>query len=349
MIPDGSHEITTVIEDFDSDGRNEVAVLERVKNDLYLRILDPMRGIVRRERNISRIIHPMYEYREKIYAADLNGTGNMQTILVHHNTYSGLELWAFNNRLEQVWVHRSPFSGGHRAVIQDIDGDGRDEIVLGKDVLDHNGRLMFRTPGVTGAGHCDGIVAMDFNPEIPGLEIAFAGCSYDNVWMMDLKGRLLWHRVYGHDQWLSGGDFVPLIKGLEVYANFKAGRNVVWGLDRKGDLFSHKVTGRTSRIDWDGDPSNGDEVLISDGRVVESPSGRVLFKCRRGFQYRAMDILGDHREEIIESDIIGGTVNIYSNTGVNPNVYPSYWDSDYWRKESRYKHDFYRDYINPFN
>ena len=52
----------------------------------------------------------------------------------------------------------------------DVDGDGRDEIVLGSVVLDDNGTALWST----GFGHPDKCFVTDIDPERPGLEIFYA-------------------------------------------------------------------------------------------------------------------------------------------------------------------------------
>src|SRR5690606_38467357 len=55
----------------------------------------------------------------------------------------------------------------HNLSIEDVDGDGRDEIVYGACVIDDNGQGLH----TTGRGHGDAIHLSDIDPGRPGLEV----------------------------------------------------------------------------------------------------------------------------------------------------------------------------------
>ena len=52
----------------------------------------------------------------------------------------------------------------------DVDGDGRDEILLGSCMLDDNGTLLWSS----GLGHSDKAYLTDIDPRRPGMEVFLA-------------------------------------------------------------------------------------------------------------------------------------------------------------------------------
>ena len=70
--------------------------------------------------------------------------------------------------MRKIPVVRS--QGAHAMLICDVDGDGRDEVILGPSVLDDNGTLLWSS----GLGHPDKVYITDIDPSRPGLEMFFA-------------------------------------------------------------------------------------------------------------------------------------------------------------------------------
>lgn len=56
--------------------------------------------------------------------------------------------------------------GNHQLNVADVDGDGRDEVVFGAMVVDHDGRGLYSTLW----GHGDAMHTTDVDPARPGLE-----------------------------------------------------------------------------------------------------------------------------------------------------------------------------------
>lgn len=80
-----------------------------------------------------------------------------------------------NGKLKEYWAfdtgHNSSVQGygdgNHQLMGADVDGDGRQEIVLGSAVIDDNGKLLY----TSGLGHGDAMHIGDFDPANPGVEI----------------------------------------------------------------------------------------------------------------------------------------------------------------------------------
>ena len=103
--------------------------------------------------------------------------GKTPYILACRGTYKlmTVDAWQLkDNKLERAWrwdgdeenpVVRS--MGSHNMVCGDVDGDGKDEILLGSCMLDDNGTLLWST----GLGHPDKIYLTDIDPDRPGMEV----------------------------------------------------------------------------------------------------------------------------------------------------------------------------------
>lgn len=80
-----------------------------------------------------------------------------------------------NGKLKEYWAWDTGFNvsakgygdGNHHILGADVDGDGKDEIVVGSAVIDDNGSLLY----TSSLAHGDAIHIGDFDPTNPGLEI----------------------------------------------------------------------------------------------------------------------------------------------------------------------------------
>ncbi len=80
-----------------------------------------------------------------------------------------------NGKLKEYWAYDTGFNaaakgygdGNHHILGADVDGDGKDEVVVGSAVIDDNGSLLY----TSSLAHGDAIHIGDFDPANPGLEI----------------------------------------------------------------------------------------------------------------------------------------------------------------------------------
>jgi rhamnogalacturonan endolyase len=229
----------------------------------------------------------------------------------------------------------------------DVDGDGRDEVVLGSAVLDDNGTCLWSV----GLGHPDKCYVTDVDPTRPGLEIFYA----IEPWHDDGKGICLADAKTGEILWSIGrrtehvgdamvADIDPSIPGLECFATEdpKGGSTARYLFSAAGKLLGtgKEVPGCRHWVFWDGDlvretiaaggarsggPRRGQAGPAKPGRGGPGPrrfepgqssvvkyKGLTLTPGIEGTIVMTADLLGDWREEILT--VVPGELRIYTTT-----------------------------------
>lgn len=263
--------------------------------------------------------------RNQLAIAYLDGKTPCLVVLRGTYTLMKAEAWDFDGRsLKQLWTYSSDEAGArfrgqgaHTTRCGDLDGDGRDEVMLGSVVLDDNGSPLWNTR----LGHPDHFYVGDLMPRRPGIEIYYGietRQPSNGMCMVDAPtGRILWgwngptRHIHG-----SGlcADVCPEHPGAEVYDADSADHKPT------GDRWLFDATGRVLRRDldfgfgkstvyWDADlqreTSSGSSIADFDGGRHETRiegKGVVLIA----------DLLGDWREELIVTE--NGELRIYSTT-----------------------------------
>jgi len=254
--------------------------------------------------------------RNFLTIAYLNGTE--PSLIMQRGTYGIIKTGAFDADLEKIWYWEASGAdekyqgqGQHGLISADIDGDGRDELVIGSAVIDDNGKALW----TTGLGHPDVGYVADIDPRRPGLEIFYGiepGREENGVCLVEAKtGKILWGykgtTKHVHSQGMVG-DIDASVPGMECYAG-ESDRSRFWLYSAGGELLSDKSFGTLSprAVWWDADPQkeiiSSDEIYDYQGSTILKIEGRVI---------AVADCLGDWREEIITS--LPGEIRIYSTT-----------------------------------
>jgi len=343
-----------VVYDFDGDGKAEVAVKTapdnvresdgRVRSGAeWCSILDGMTG-----KELARVDWPPRESRYGDYNRQNRNQmgiayldGKTPCLLVARGTYKLMVLDAYqyhDKELKQLWhwegddetpVIRS--QSAHFMQSADVDGDGRDEVILGSAVIDDNGTCLWSG----GLGHPDKALVTDIDPTRPGMEIFYAIEPHhdegNGICMLDARtGKML--RSVGQKTTHVGAGFVadidPSLPGLEC-----------WAMDsNKGDPNGRSSGGRPPRylfsangklqatgaavprddgwVFWDADLLR--EVIASGGWFSDSGTsvakygGPTLTSGIAGRIIMTADILGDWREEMIT--VQPGKLRVYTTT-----------------------------------
>ncbi|CAM3840945.1 FG-GAP-like repeat-containing protein [Cohnella lubricantis] len=185
------------IADIDGDGQLEVLCVMHGS----LLALHGSTGQVKRSREL-----PDPQAHDCLIVANLAG-GEYAGDLILKDRYR--TLWALDREWNLLWKHEG--NPGHYPWVYDFDGDGRDEVMAGYDLLDHDGRLLWSCQGLD--DHADCIWVGDVNGD--GKPEIVVGGSV--TVMYDAKGHELW-RYEGsvESQHIALGRFRPELPGLQI-------------------------------------------------------------------------------------------------------------------------------------
>ncbi|MDR2839793.1 MAG: silent information regulator protein Sir2 [Paludibacter sp.] len=326
--------------DLNGDGKAEIA-LKTTGNDYtkdyrnringgseFLTILDGMTGkeiasVPWNERNF-RYGDTNRQNRNQIGIAYLDG--KTPCILSLRGTYRLMTVNAYQlngNKLETLWkwdgdeenpVVRS--QGAHNMVAGDVDGDGRDEILLGTCMLDDDGTLLWSA----GLGHSDKAYLTDIDPSREGLEVFLAIEPWvDNGYGVSMLDAATGKRVWGIGQktfHVGDGmvaDIDPTHPGLECFASedSKGGSSDKYLLSSKGEFLAlNDVPPCRNWVWWDAGKTR---QIISGGfragSFVNYWKGEQIAAGITGSIQMIADLVGDWREEIVTS--LPGEIRIY--------------------------------------
>lgn len=254
--------------------------------------------------------------------------GCRPSLLVVRGTYTRMRIDAYNyagRKLARIWSwdgdDESPRirgQGAHTLHAFDVDGDGRDELLLGSVCLDDDGTCLWNV----GMGHPDWFYLADVDPARPGLEIAYGFETRqprNGICLVDPRsGKIIWgcdHPTTHIHDWGIVADIDPSSAGMEVY-----------GMERDGrTCYLYSARGE----------------LLAENEDLGSHGPRAFYwldgptKVRTPFSYRARtfpilkykgervgeiqgqivglaDILGDWREELVTAS--DGLIRIYTTT-----------------------------------
>ena len=327
-----------VVYDFDGDGKAEVAVKtgEGDPRDAegkvqsgpeHLTILDGLTGKPRAQtdwpsRDAFKGRHGYnYASRNQLGIAYLDG--KTPCLIVERGTYNIITVVAYEfhaGKLRKLWTwcnkresRRYWGQGAHWMHAADVDGDGRDEVVIGSAVIDDNGVGLWST----GLGHPDHCYVTDADPLRPGLEIYYGMETRQNrngMCLVDARtGKILWG--YGqktfhiHSSGLCS-DIDPAHPGAECYSGERDYKDKRWLRDARGNVLATTDMGGLAprAVHWDADPQR---ELLRSGRISNYGGGQLPTRAE-GHIAAIADILGDWREEIITS--VKGELRIYTTT-----------------------------------
>ena len=331
-----------LVYDFDGDGKAEVAAKigegdprdpdgRVTSGPEWVAILDGLTGRERcrapwPSREGFGAAESAYNYASRNQLAVAYLDGRTPCLIALRGTYTTMkaEAWQLAGaQLQPLWSYDSSGlgrklqgQGAHFTQAFDLDGDGRDEVILGSAVLDDTGVPLW----TTGLGHPDHLYIGDHNPDRPGLEIYYGietRGPKNTMCQVDAKtGEILW----GWDQPTTHvhatgtcSDIDPLHAGAESYSadcvnHIPNGDRWLWSA--AGEVLRRDLDWSFGRncAWWDADLQRE----IVQGKTLMKYGGKSVPGQIDGSIVLIADVLGDWREELICS--LPGELRIYTTT-----------------------------------
>jgi hypothetical protein len=297
------------IHDFDGDGKQEVVCCRSFE----MCVLDGLTGEVKYAAPTPEV-GPMATWLpeddlfripgDSLCFADLGGLGRRQDVLVK-DRYSNVT--AYDSAFQRRW--RFHGNTGHFPAVADLDGDGRDEVMIGYTLVDHDGTVLWT---IDARDHQDAIAITPIAPDSPRPLIALAGGEAGTV-VCDARGTVRWRDHTGHVQRLTAARARADVPGLQIITKtFWGNPDIICLYDAAGRMLETlELTGGgavLSPVNWDG---SGIELLLTSGSV--SRGGLLDGRLRPVVTFpddghptlcaEALDLTGDARDEIVLWDL----------------------------------------------
>ena len=161
----------------------------------------------------------------QVKAANFKGDPRRQQLVVKVNDAAyppyeyGNPTYVLDSDLSELWMEPLYHGSGHAPVFLDTDGDGCDEMLIGYNLVDHDGTLLWSIPVENATKeHADNINPADINGD-GEIEIAYSGSK--DFFVANTKGEVVWARPHDHSQNTTFGRFREDVDGLTVILNEK--------------------------------------------------------------------------------------------------------------------------------
>ncbi len=293
------------IHDLDGNGTEEVVLIR----DFQLQILEGATGKLLRKVWVPEIPREMKErpyklnHGDSIAFFDLSGKGRREEILIK-DRYR--HFWIYDKNLTLLWHGEG--QTGHYPYPFDVDGDGREEILIGYALWGPEGRQIWSRDRDY-RDHADGIVMGNFSAD-PNAEPRVYACGSDEGYLMfDKNGNTLKHVRIGHAQSPSVGKYRMDVPGLQLLAiNYWKNPGILSLFDADGNLLLQGEPIHSGSpvlpVNWRGD---GQEFAMLSGNVregglIDGHFRRVVMFPDDGhpeLAFYVADLTGDPRDEIV--------------------------------------------------
>lgn len=170
---------------------------------------------------------------DAIRVADFEGLGYKGNFIIKDRYQN---VWAYSHKFEVLWRYHHK-NTGHFPYIADFDGDGKDEMFVGYDLVDHDGQIVFSLP--MNSDHTDEIIYARLNRNEPKRLILASGNEGMNI--VNLDGTIYKHNEIGHAQRISVAKYREDLEGLQILATaFWGSDGIICIYDSQGNLLKQR-------------------------------------------------------------------------------------------------------------
>lgn len=332
--------------DIDGDGADEVIV----GRNFEIQILEGTTGKVIKsaktpfseEEDSTLIGVPFHTYAferinpDGIRICNFRGKDRPADILIKDRY---CRVYALDENLNLLWKYQSDKNTGHCPLPVDINGDGKDEVLVGYNMLSAEGKKLWSYP--IEKDHTDEIVMGKFRGDDRGYFACVSGTQ--GFFIGDFEGNIVARDLIGHAQRVSVAHYCRDREGFQIaVTNFWGHQGVIYLYDADGNQIWEMENERNGNlvtpVNWDG---SGVELILTNAdaekggllngegvRAVAFPDdGHPTLCCE------AINLFGDEREELVCWDYHSMYIYTQEDNPVSqtyhPVKFPSYNASNY--------------------
>lgn len=305
-----TNDVAFQIHDLDGDGKSEVIYVMNME----LTVADGATGAVIRKVPTPQTpptVEPPYDRFPRVLGdalllADFRGVGRA-TDLVLKDRYK--HFWVFNERLEPTW--NGQCNTGHYPFPCDLDGDGREELLVGYSLYDDDGKQLW-TLDKEVQDHADGIGAAQLSGDGTGPFRVLCAASDEGMFFTDAQGKILRHHRVGHAQNPTIANFRDDLPGLESLSlSFWGNQGIIHLYDSRGEVYHDFEPCQHGSpclpVNWSG---RSEELFmltanVEDGGLFDGLGRRAVRMPDDGHPemcFAVLDMTGDCRDELVVWD-----------------------------------------------
>ncbi len=295
------------IADVNNDGKYEVIY----SMDFEIIICDLLTGVELKKMptpviyNDELVVNePFYRLNvDAIRVADFEGLGYPGDFIIKDRYQN---VWAYDHKMNPLWRYHHK-NTGHFPFIYDFDGDGKDEMFVGYDMVDHDGTILFSLP--MNSDHTDEIIYARLHPNEPKRLVLASGNEGMNI--VDLDGSIYRHNEIGHAQRISVAKYLDEVEGLQIMATaFWGSDGIICIYDYHGNLL-HQIEQRSNGniitpVNYDGKHILSVLNASVDGGLIDGHLDKMVLFPEDGhptISTEVYDVDGDGIDEILCFDL----------------------------------------------
>lgn len=211
-----------MVYDLDRDGRAEVIAELWQEGKPMLYLLDGATGRIEQARPSPFDLEVRGGKRSRChsvgYIAHLRGKREPPAVVMKYEASGRVptRAVALDGALNTLWeLSCEPKAMGHVPSVGDVDGDGRDEVILGTTLVDDDGTVLWQKDAGNHAD-CTAIFQPAAKPE---KAVLISICNTGPAFCVAASGETIWEKTtkeVSHGQGIWAGNFIPEEPGPEV-------------------------------------------------------------------------------------------------------------------------------------